>query len=326
MELRQIDGLYQSVWHKQPVEQWSDDLRNACGHFRSVPVSDQRKVLGCVETRHAGGLDFAHVVKDLSRIERTREDTRRDNHEHLFLIVQLAGEAGMEQFDLQTTLRTGDCILVDSARPSVFSFGGKFSNQLSVHLPRQLMYSGSLVRFVVGQRLDRSDPMALTIRSLIAKIMMMDLAGRPKPHMCQLLFDTVRYAFEFDDSTELLPHLAGSWDRVDYVEDLIDRDLTDPDLSPASVADRLGQPLRRIQEDFQQAGMTLNGVIREKRLKLAAQRLAELGGQGQRINIAQVAYACGFNDISYFNRSFREQFGSAPSDYLRALPIRVPVQ
>jgi AraC-like DNA-binding protein len=325
MELRQIEGLYQPVWHKLPVDQWSDDLRNACGHFRSVPLSDQRKVLGCVETRHAGGLDFAHVVKDISRIERTREDIRRDDNECLFLIVQLAGEAGMEQFDQQSILHTGDCILVDSARPSVFNFGGKFSNQLSVHLPRQLMYSASTVRFTVGQRLDRRDPMALTIRSLIAKIMLMDIAGRSKPHLSQLLFDTVRYAFEFEDTANPLPHLAGSWDRIDFIEGLIDRDLTDPDLSPAMVAERLGQPLRRIQEDFQQAGLTLNALIRQKRLRLAAQRLGELGGQGQRINIAQVAYMCGFNDISYFNRSFRELFGSAPSDYLRSQP-RVPVQ
>ncbi|WP_376703060.1 helix-turn-helix domain-containing protein [Mesorhizobium sp. ISC25] len=325
MELRQIEGLYQPVWHKLPIDQWADDLRRACGHFRPVPLRDQRKVLGCVETRHAGGLDFAHVVKDLSRIERTREDARRDDNDCLFLIVQLGGEAGMEQFDRQTVLRAGDCILVDSARPSTFNFHGRFSNQLSVHLPRQLMYSASLVRFVVGQPLDRRDPMALTIRSLIAKIMMMDVAGRSKPHLSQLLFDTVRYAFEFEDVADPLPHLAASWDRIDFVEDLIDRNLTDPDLSPAMVAARLGHPLRRIQEDFQQAGLTLNALIRQKRLKLAAQRLGELGGQGQRINIAQIAYMCGFNDISYFNRSFREHFGSAPSDYLRALP-RVPVQ
>ena len=31
----------------------------------------------------------------------------------------------------------------------------------------------------------------------------------------------------------------------------------------------------------------------------------------------QVAYACGFNNLSYFSRSFKAQFGQLPSDYVR---------
>ena len=32
------------------------------------------------------------------------------------------------------------------------------------------------------------------------------------------------------------------------------------------------------------------------------------------LTIAQLAHACGFNDISYFNRAFRRQFGATPTD------------
>ena len=34
--------------------------------------------------------------------------------------------------------------------------------------------------------------------------------------------------------------------------------------------------------------------------------------------IAEVAYSAGFNDISYFNRSFKELFDCAPTDLLRS--------
>ena len=33
--------------------------------------------------------------------------------------------------------------------------------------------------------------------------------------------------------------------------------------------------------------------------------------------IAEVAYSTGFNDISYFNRSFKEAFLQSPRDFLK---------
>ena len=41
-----------------------------------------------------------------------------------------------------------------------------------------------------------------------------------------------------------------------------------------------------------------------------------LSDQGHdRLKITDIAYACGFNDISYFNRRFRARFGCSPTQY-----------
>lgn len=318
MELRQVDGLFKPVWHNQPLDKWSADLKRVCGSYNAVPLPGRSRVLGSVECSRICGVDFAHVVKDLAAIERGRKDINRDSHEFLFLIIQLAGVGGVDQLGRQSLLHPGDCILVDSARPSSFVFEGRFSNQLSVHLPRQLMVSGSPVRFAVSTRLDRRDPMATTIRSLIAKMMLLELGGRSKAPMGSLLFETIRYAFEFDEEGELAPRLAGPSQRAEYAEELIDRNLTEPELGPAWLAARLDVPLRRIQEDFQQSGVTISSLIRAKRLTLAAEKLQAQRGAAKKVNIAQIAFASGFNDISYFNRSFREVFGVTPSEYLRS--------
>jgi AraC-like DNA-binding protein len=34
-------------------------------------------------------------------------------------------------------------------------------------------------------------------------------------------------------------------------------------------------------------------------------------------NISEAAYASGFNDLGYFRSCFREEYGMAPSEYIR---------
>jgi AraC-like DNA-binding protein len=31
--------------------------------------------------------------------------------------------------------------------------------------------------------------------------------------------------------------------------------------------------------------------------------------------VGEIAYACGFNEVSYFNRRFRRRFGVSPTQY-----------
>ena len=37
--------------------------------------------------------------------------------------------------------------------------------------------------------------------------------------------------------------------------------------------------------------------------------------RGEGKTIAEVAYACGFSDASYFNRCFRKEYGKTPSAF-----------
>jgi transcriptional regulator GlxA family with amidase domain len=53
--------------------------------------------------------------------------------------------------------------------------------------------------------------------------------------------------------------------------------------------------------------------IRVFRLKRAMSLLEQNSG-----NISEVAYAVGFNSVSYFNKCFKKQFGKTPSDFINA--------
>ncbi|GAB3258665.1 hypothetical protein GCM10027347_22150 [Larkinella harenae] len=57
-------------------------------------------------------------------------------------------------------------------------------------------------------------------------------------------------------------------------------------------------------------GQSAGDFLRVMRLKRAAQLL-----EGQAASVSEIAYEVGFNSLSYFSKTFREQFGVSPNEY-----------
>lgn len=93
----------------------------------------------------------------------------------------------------------------------------------------------------------------------------------------------------------------------------IELKLSDPDLSPSSVADHLGISLRYLQKLFEDAGENANHYIRRRRLERSYQDLADPLYSG--LSIAEISYRWGFNDSAYFSRAFKDRYGMSPSQH-----------
>jgi AraC-like DNA-binding protein len=89
-------------------------------------------------------------------------------------------------------------------------------------------------------------------------------------------------------------------------------ELTDPDLDVHRLARRMGVSARYVQMLFAELGTTPRGFIQERRLELAARRLAR---EGSDTTVTDVAYDVGFNDLSSFCRAFRRRFATSPRNY-----------
>ncbi len=136
----------------------------------------------------------------------------------------------------QNILDVGECILVDSTRPTTFYFGGRFSNHLSLHLPRQLMYSDSRIPFDIARKLSAHDPMAHMLHALIAKIMATTESDSASQHLRQLMFNATRQAFHSTGESAPLHSLHDSASkRLQIVDLLIDRHLTETELPHAGL-------------------------------------------------------------------------------------------
>jgi len=95
------------------------------------------------------------------------------------------------------------------------------------------------------------------------------------------------------------------------LREIVETHLGEPEFNPEVLADEAAlsykQLYRRLREEQDE---TPSQFIRRVRVERAAQLLAERAG-----TVSEVAYAVGFNSLSYFNRSFREHFDCAPSAY-----------
>jgi AraC-like DNA-binding protein len=88
--------------------------------------------------------------------------------------------------------------------------------------------------------------------------------------------------------------------------------LCDGALSIGMMAARHGISVNYIGLLFKDEGTTFTDYVRAQRLRLAWQSLTDLRQLAR--TISDIAYGAGFNDVSYFNRAFRRQFGMSPSE------------
>jgi len=87
--------------------------------------------------------------------------------------------------------------------------------------------------------------------------------------------------------------------------------LRDPQLNAVKVGARLGLTPRYVQLLMEGFGKSFSEHVREMRLDEARRMLRD--ARADHLRITEIAYAAGFQDISYFNRAFRGRFGEQPS-------------
>jgi AraC-like DNA-binding protein len=97
--------------------------------------------------------------------------------------------------------------------------------------------------------------------------------------------------------------------RLKAVLMILEKRFTEPDFSAQKLAAAAGLSERYVNELLYEAGASFTMRLTELRLRKAADLLIHAGGR----RISDIAFDCGFNDLSYFNRCFRRRFGLTPS-------------
>ncbi len=280
-------------------------IRSVCGSFDLTPAQNDVFVRGHFAARSVGHFAAAQVALASAEVTRTLKAIRADASEHVFLLIQDTGNCHVEQDGHVADLMPGDMALVDSARPSTFRYGVFGSHQISVHLPRRELDAFLAPVGDAGLVIARKDPLSVAMRAVIDKMKGDEIASVPLGQAFLALLNAYLHARSKSNAAVAAESL------LSRALILIDRHRGDPGFAPRHLADHLNVSERMLQRHFQALGETPGRRLLNRRLELAHARLA-VRNQCPGQDITTIALDSGFNDLSYFYRTFRRKYGCTP--------------
>lgn len=98
---------------------------------------------------------------------------------------------------------------------------------------------------------------------------------------------------------------------------IIEEHMSDCEFNTEEFSSEIGMSRMQLHRKLKAlTGQGPGDFLRVMRLKRAAYLLEQQAG-----NVSEVAYQVGFNHLSHFTKSFREQFGMNPSDFIARKPV-----
>jgi AraC-like DNA-binding protein len=252
--------------------------------------------------------------RSAARYRMTRELAQRSG-DTVVLSILRSGVATTSQFGRETTCAVGHAVVLTSAEPSTSTLHGHGSfitlafarptieglvPDLSSRLAQQARGDGAALRLLVRYLevvLDGDDVAAP------------EIARTASAHLLDLAALTIGAR---GDRAEIARQRGAKAARLSAMRSDIRAELGRHDLSVEMIAARHGISQRYVGKLFEADGTTFKSFVLAERVAKAYRVLIDR--RYGYLSITQIAYDCGFGDISYFNRTFRRVHGATPSE------------
>lgn len=270
---------------------------------------------GSIRTTRLGVLDCTQIVSTAQNVRRTRERVARARQQHVLIAFAHGGRGVVRQDGRELLLAPGEFTLYDTARPYELAFDGAF-RQTILKLPREyvLQRTGGTERltamgFSAGNPLERLAMNFVRHTVKLSGQLPVEIGSALSNQMLDLLalVWTNRLALDRRGSSS---HRQAVLLRL---KALIDEHLGDPELSIADVARLMGISVRSINSLLEIDNTSFRRHVLMRRLEKCRRQLAEPAQA--HLQISEIAFAWGFNDLAHFSRSFRKQYDCSPREW-----------
>jgi len=224
------------------------------------------------------------------------------------LSLQIEGDAYIEQEDARLHVRPGCVAIVDARRPMSITFPGDV-RRIVAKLP-----AGSMEKRlpVLGRRHSLSFLpqrfLAQTLHSYLTELS--DEAAEFSSPDAELLAENISNLLHIALEPAGLDRLDSSRLREHTLRQYLRRHACDARLTLDMAAAHFRISRRLLQKMLQEMETSFTEIVIAERLERAAVLLGS-----SRAAVSQVAYRCGFNDVSHFNHLFKRTYGMSPSAY-----------
>ncbi|MCY1673234.1 helix-turn-helix domain-containing protein [Pseudarthrobacter sp. SL88] len=282
----------------------------------AAETADVEGFRGQLRSRVLDRMSIVEVTATSHEVHRTPALIARAHERYFKLNLQLEGTGLLIQDNREAVLRPGDLAIYDTNRPYTLAFEDT-TRILVVMFPCDALalptdYVGQLAAVRMAGDGGLSGIVGQFIRQLSGNLDVLN--GPSGSRLAANALDLV--------STMLHAEMDISPDRMRpqamlavAVREYIDANLSDPLLSPASIAAAHFISTRHLHNVFHESGTTVASWIRTQRLEGARRDLRDPLHAG--LPVGAVAARWGFLDAAHFSRTFRDAFGVPPSDWRR---------
>jgi AraC family transcriptional regulator, positive regulator of tynA and feaB len=270
---------------------------------------------GSVSATMVADINVTRLLTEQHIVDRGPAEIRRTPLEYYFVNMQVQGEALARQRGREVIVRPHEFYIVDSTEP--YHLDLRTAPEIfSYRIPKRIL--DPLLKSPVDAtaiRVSRETPMGAVavdfLQSVTQQASTLPVSGHEA--MARMMAELV--ALSLGRSATAEESAGATTQRAVFlsVRKYIDDNLHDPALSIASVCRRFRISPRNLHRAFEASEMTFGELVRAKRLDRSARELSQFPERA----VSSVAFSCGFNDVSYFNRSFRKRFETSPTEYRR---------
>lgn len=293
--------------HRDPFTSWRENL--AAAFVQLVPQRvDGSPFFGNIVQARSGSVSISKVDASPHRVSLRDEYLMQGSQDAVFVNLQLSGRGLTRQHDREIVTLPGDIAVADTRFPYDIVNRTSFS-LYSISVPRQALPPPLLQSGVLRLSSDDVGRQFSAMISAYARLMFTTAdSGVDNPLYGQHILDLLRLGSARSPDDDIQVRL-----RLPLILDYIQKNHSDANLSATKAARVFGVSPRYVHRLCESSGMSFSEHLREVRLKAAAVALIARPGSP----ITAIALACGFSDLSYFTRCFRQRFAESPTEYRR---------
>lgn len=294
---------------------WNDIYTDRFAHVTFSPIHTD--FAAELRMSSLGPLGMADIRTSSADVERTAShiDTSKAR---LFSFLLLAeGSATFSHYGHEERLEAGDFTLCDNAAPHRIHFEANSRLMLLRVSPEILRSHLPCPEQLCGLQLPAAQGLTPTVSLMAQSIWQQLEAGlddtyrdRIADHLLAMVSTAYLMGLGHRMTNSTVVGL-----RKARARRFIESNLSDPDLSAASIADGLRISTRYLRMLFAEDEENVSAYILRRRLEQCASEIASSGWR--HLTITELAFRWGFNSSAYFARAFRQRFGMTASEYRR---------
>lgn len=258
-------------------------------------------------------LDFEPIVNT-----RSARDLRHRPDDDFFISLMAEGIGHVEQSGRSATLTSKDIVVYESSKPFFWEARSRCRIVVTRISRRQMLSRLPNATDLTARVIKAGHPLSSVIGRTMTEFA--NLNAQLDDQICDRLSNSFIDILTSSIEARLTPVQKQSVavdDLLRRAKAFLTKNIEDCDLDLHALAEHLAVSQRTIARLFAAEHTTPMRWLWQKRRELAFKLLSD-----RRIeNVSQAAMRCGFSDFSHFSRSFKDAYGTTPTEILRRADI-----